>query len=125
EAADGMEIKPNRAILAPGNRHMVLKGGKISLNDEPTVRSHRPSVDYTLNRVVDEYGMRAAALIMTGMGQDGLEAVTRLYQAGGLTLAQDEASSVVFGMNRRAIEAGVIDRVLTLEESAAVLRSFF
>jgi chemotaxis response regulator CheB len=54
-----------------------------------------------------------------------LEAVTRLYQAGGLTLAQDEASSVVFGMNRRAIEAGVIDRVLTLEESAAVLRSFF
>ncbi|HNE25159.1 MAG TPA: chemotaxis protein CheB, partial [Leptospiraceae bacterium] len=78
-----------------------------------------------LNRVVDEYGMRAAALIMTGMGQDGLEAVTRLYQAGGLTLAQDEASSVVFGMNRRAIEAGVIDRVLTLEESAAVLRSFF
>ncbi len=125
EATEGMELKPNRAILAPGNRHMSVLDGKIVLSDDPPVRSHRPSVDYTLNRVIDVFGNAVAALIMTGMGQDGLDAMTRLYRAGGLTLAQDEASSVVFGMNRRAIEAGVVDRVVTLEEAASVLRSFF
>jgi two-component system chemotaxis response regulator CheB len=79
----------------------------------------------TLLSAVDAAGRRVAGLIMTGMGRDGVEGMEALRRAGGLTLAQDEASSVVFGMNRRAIEAGVIYQVVELKNMVEVLSVYF
>lgn len=129
EAAEAMPLQAGMVYLAPGNKHMCLRGTKASasvhLTDDPPRSAHRPSVDYTLNSVVDIFGSAAAALIMTGMGRDGVEAMKRLHDLGGVTFAQDEASSVVFGMNRRAIEAGAVDRIVNLDEAWQVMAEHF
>jgi len=129
EAGDAMPLQAGTVYLAPGNKHMCLRGTKttasVHLTDDPPQSAHRPSVDYTLNSVVDMFGSTAAALIMTGMGRDGVEAMKRLHDLGGVTFAQDEASSVVFGMNRRAIEAGAVDRIVNLDEAWQVMAEHF
>jgi len=129
EAKDATALSAGNVYLAPGNRHMCLRGTKnnamLHLTDDAPVNAHRPSVDYTLGSVVDLYGGAAAALMMTGMGRDGVSAMKRLHDLGGATFAQDEASSVVFGMNRRAIEAGAVDRIVNLEEAWSVMASYF
>jgi len=129
EASDGMALSRNAAYVAPGNRHIYLSGPAdspvVRLSEDAPVFAHRPSIDYTLFNVVERYGGRAAGFIMTGMGKDGVEGILRLHRQGGLTLAQDEDSSTVFGMNRRAIEAGAVDLVVTPEAVPDVLRKFF
>ncbi len=129
EAISGMSLKPGHAYLAPGDRHMLLrKNGNeylTELSDDPPLRAHRPAIDKTLLSAVEVAGQGVAALIMTGMGRDGVEGVEALAQAGGLTLAQDEASSVVFGMNRRAIESGSIYQVVELKNVVEVLSGYF
>jgi two-component system chemotaxis response regulator CheB len=129
EAVDGAEIRPGRAFVAPGNRHMRIKRGgaglQIELDDSAPVFSHRPSIDVTFRSAEEIFGSHAAALLMTGMGRDGVDGMLRIRASGGLTLAQDEASSVVFGMNRRAIEAGAAERVVELKNVVAVLQAYF
>lgn len=129
EAKDGMEIRPGNVYLAPGNFHMSAEGmldpHRISIKQTPPVNGHRPSVDVLFNSVTNLYGDGAVALIMTGMGWDGARGIKGIMENGGYTIAQDEQSSVVFGMNRRAIEMGGINRVVPLKNVVDVLLSCF
>ncbi len=129
EAEEGMNAIAGSVFVAPGNKHMLLKKeGEnliIRLSDAPPRHAHRPSIDATLESVKEALGGRAAAIIMTGMGWDGAQGMKDIYGEGGYTLAQDEDSSVVFGMNRRAIELGGVVKVLSLAEIAPALNGFF
>ncbi|MBE7438339.1 MAG: chemotaxis-specific protein-glutamate methyltransferase CheB [Spirochaetales bacterium] len=118
EARDGLRLSAGQAYLAQGGFHLALSGHaddcQLRISDAPPLHSHRPSIDFTIYDAVSIYGGRIMGLIMTGMGRDGVDGMGMIYGAGGLTLAQDEPSSVIYGMNRRAVEAGVIDQVLAL-----------
>jgi two-component system chemotaxis response regulator CheB len=122
EAEEGDLILPGRVFIAPGNRHIKIEkkplGTMISLNEEKAVNGHRPSAGVLFNTVAQNYGNRAMGVIMTGMGKDGAAEIGEIYKAGGYTIAQDEESSIVFGMPRVAIENGFIRKVLPLDEMA-------
>lgn len=119
EAQSGDLLLAGRAVICPGNRHMRVRrmpmGDVVVLSDEPPVKGHRPSADVLFRSVAQEFGSRALALIMTGMGEDGADAIGAVKAAGGLAVAQDEASSVVFGMPKVAIERGNVNRVVSLD----------
>jgi two-component system chemotaxis response regulator CheB len=125
EAADGDRVLEGRALIAPGNRHLMLRrnGGHyaVALSDGPPVSRHRPSVDVLFRSVAMAAGPNAVGAILTGMGDDGASGLLEMRQAGAATLAQDEASSVVFGMPKEAIERGAADEVVPLDEMAAAL----
>ena len=118
EAVPGDAVLPGRALVAPGNRHMLLcrHGQKYSVDvvDGPLVSRHRPSVDVLFRSVAHAAGANAVGVILTGMGDDGAAGLMEMRQAGASTLAQDEASCVVFGMPQEAIERGAVDDVLPL-----------
>ena len=119
EARDGDRARPGLVLVAPGDRHLALADtGAVRLEDGPEINGCRPAADVTLRAAARVFGRRAAGLIMTGMGRDGAEGLAAIRAAGGPTLAQDRASSVIWGMPRAAIEAGVVDEVLPLEELA-------
>ncbi len=125
EAADGDAVLAGLALVAPGGHHMVLvrRDGKLAVQltrSEP-VRGHRPSADVLFRSIAEVSGSKSIGLILTGMGEDGADGVTAIREAGGHTVAQDEASSVVYGMPRAAIERGGIDRILPLSEMASYL----
>ena len=118
EATDRQKLLPGHAYVAPGNWHLSVKRtGKAFearvAQGEP-VNRHRPSVDVLFDSVATAAGEGATAVILTGMGGDGAAGMRRIKAAGGHTLAQDEASCVVFGMPKTAIEAGCVDRVVPL-----------
>ncbi len=128
EAVDGEPLLPGRVLIAPGGRHMQLKqrsdGYWVSVRDGPAVNRHKPSVDVLFRSVAQLAGPRSVGVIMTGMGNDGVRGLLEMRQAGALTAAQDEASSVVFGMPKEAIAAGAALEILPLDEIAAfILRS--
>ena len=100
---------------------MVLRGGRLRLLRTPERHSCRPSVDVLFESIAQELGNAVAACLLTGMGKDGAAGLLEIKRAGGLTLAQDEASSVVFGMPREAILLGAADRILALDEFAPAL----
>ncbi len=129
EAGEGSELRPGTVFIAPGDRHVELSGGigacHLRLSDAPAVFSHKPSIDVTIQSAVQLFGERMIAVLMTGMGRDGVAGMKAVRDRGGLTLAQDEESSVVFGMNRRAIEEGGVDLVVPLGDIAGVLQQFF
>ncbi len=130
EAADGDSIIPGRALIAPGNRHLLLKrsGARyfVEVKDGPLVNRHRPSVDVLFRTAARYAGKNAIGVIMTGMGDDGARGLKEMKDAGAFTIAQDEASCVVFGMPKEAIRLGGVDRVLPLEEIAqAVMRDYY
>jgi two-component system chemotaxis response regulator CheB len=122
EAADGDRVRPGHVLLAPGNRHARLARTTgtlvVRLGEDPPVNRHRPSVDVLFDSCADVAGAAAVGVIMTGMGDDGARGLLRMRRAGAMTLAQDESSSVVFGMPRAAIEMGAVDRVLPLSALA-------
>ena len=127
EAADGDRILDGRALIAPGNRHLLLKrtGGHyaVEVTDGPLVSRHRPSVDVLFRSVAVAAGPNAVGVILTGMGDDGASGLLEMRQAGAATLAQDEDSCVVYGMPREAVERGAVDEVVSLEQMApAMLR---
>jgi two-component system, chemotaxis family, protein-glutamate methylesterase/glutaminase len=103
-----------RVVVAPGDRHMVVRSGCLRLTRDPERHSCRPSVDVLFESVAAEYGPSAAACLLTGMGRDGALGLLKIRQAGGLTIAQDEASSVVYGMPREAAILGAAAHVLPL-----------
>jgi two-component system chemotaxis response regulator CheB len=123
EAADGDTVLRGRVLIAPGNRHMMLQrsGARylVAVKDGPLVSRHRPSVDVLFRSAAQVAGRNAVGIIMTGMGDDGAHGLLEMRQAGAFTVAQDEATSVVFGMPKEAIALGAAERVLPLDRLAA------
>ncbi|HTP24709.1 MAG TPA: CheB methylesterase domain-containing protein [Anaeromyxobacteraceae bacterium] len=115
-AAEGDPLLPGRVLVAPSGRHLAVCRGAVHLCDEPPVEAFRPSATRLFASAASSYGPRACGVILTGMGRDGAEGLRELRDAGALTLAQDESTSIVFGMPKAAIELGAVDRVLPLEE---------
>jgi two-component system chemotaxis response regulator CheB len=109
-------------ILAPPDRHLVVHQGKLWLNADPEVHSCRPSVDVLFASLACEFGADVVSVLLTGMGRDGARGLLTVRSAGGTTIAQDEATSVVFGMPREAILLGAAQRVLPLPEIGPALR---
>ncbi|MCX7934152.1 MAG: chemotaxis response regulator protein-glutamate methylesterase [Planctomycetota bacterium] len=125
EAEDGDSVTPGRALIAPGNRHMLVRrsGARyyVEVRDGPLVSRHRPSVDVLFKSVAAHVGPNAVAAILTGMGADGADGLKAMREAGAHTIAQDEASCVVFGMPKEAILRGGAAEVRPLREIAAAL----
>ncbi len=119
EAANGDLLLPGTVLVAPGAFHLTVSraGGapRAAVDTGEPVSGHRPSVDVLIRSVADAYGARALGLIMTGMGRDGADALRELRRRGGRVLAQDQDSSVIYGMNREVIQNGDADEVLPLE----------
>jgi len=119
EAADGDRVLAGRALIAPGGRHMLLKRSgaqyHVEVSDGPLVNRHRPSVDALFLSVAKHAGRNALGVIMTGMGDDGARGLHAMHEAGARTIAQDEASCVVFGMPKEAIKLGGVDKVVSLQ----------
>ena len=122
EAADAERLQPGRAYVAPGNWHLSIRrqgaGFESRVAQSAPVNRHRPSVDVLFDSVAEAAGAGATAVILTGMGGDGAAGMRRIKAAGGHTLAQDEATCVVFGMPRSAIELGCVDRIAPLSALA-------
>jgi two-component system, chemotaxis family, protein-glutamate methylesterase/glutaminase len=125
EAAEGDIVQPGRVLIAPGNRHMTVEkralAAVIRLNDNPAVNGHRPSADVLFESVGAQYGNRAMAVIMTGMGRDGAQRIGDIYREGGITLGQDEDSSIVYGMPKVAWENGFVRQQLPLSRMAEAI----
>jgi two-component system chemotaxis response regulator CheB len=122
EAADNDTVMRGRALIAPGNRHTLLKrsGARyyVEIKDGPLVSRHRPSVDVLFRSAARYAGKNAVGVIMTGMGDDGASGMKEMKDAGAVTIAQDEATCIVFGMPNEAIKRGGADRVLPLDAIA-------
>jgi two-component system, chemotaxis family, protein-glutamate methylesterase/glutaminase len=125
EAADGDLLTAGRALVAPGNLHMILRkysdGYRVQVKDGPQVCYQRPSVDVMFASVAEAAGSHATGVILTGMGSDGANGLLRMKRAGARTIAQDEATCVVFGMPKEAIRLGAADRVLPLSSIPAAI----
>jgi two-component system chemotaxis response regulator CheB len=127
EALNNDTVLRGRALIAPGNFHLLLKrsGARyfVEVREGPLVSRHRPSVDVLFRSSARYAGPNAVGVIMTGMGDDGARGMKEMKEMGAFTIAQDEATSVVFGMPQEAIKRGAVDKVLPLEQIAAkVLR---
>jgi two-component system, chemotaxis family, protein-glutamate methylesterase/glutaminase len=122
EAQDGLVVKPGGVYLAQGGLHMVLRRNgetiEIGLSDAPPENHSRPAVDVFLRSAAAVYGPSLVAAIMTGMLNDGANGIRAVKRAGGFVIAQDQATSVIWGMPRAAIETGVVDMVLPLNQVA-------
>ncbi|HVI90159.1 MAG TPA: chemotaxis response regulator protein-glutamate methylesterase [Dongiaceae bacterium] len=118
EAADGDVVRRGRVLIAPGNHHMLLQrsGAQyyVSIKDGPLVSRHRPSVDVLFRSAAKYAAGNAVGVIMTGMGDDGAHGMREMKDAGAYTIAQDEATSVVFGMPKEAIARGAVDKIIPL-----------
>jgi two-component system chemotaxis response regulator CheB len=122
EAQSGDSVVPGVALVAPGNRHMLVKrsGARyvVEVKDGPRVNRHRPSVDVTFRSVARAAGRSAVGILLTGMGGDGAQGLLAMREAGGRTLAQDEATCVVYGMPKVALDLGAVESVLPIERIA-------
>lgn len=120
EAEDGDALYPGRALVAPGDLHMLLRatgaGYRVTVKTGPRVCYQRPSVDVMFSSVAASAGAHAVGVLLTGMGSDGAQGLLKMRQAGARTIAQDESTCVVFGMPREAIRAGAAGRVVALPD---------
>ena len=127
EAADGDRIIDGRALIAPGNRHMLVQRDgaeyRVALNDGPLVSRHKPSVDVLFRSVAQSAGSNAIGVILTGMGNDGSTGLLEMRTAGAITFAQDEASCAVFGMPREAIVCGAVQSIHSLSAMGGAILS--
>lgn len=119
EAKEGDSVLNGKALIAPGNFHMLLKrvGAKyiVQIKNGPLVHHQRPAVDVLFNSVAQHAGANAIGVILTGMGADGSQGLLKMKEAGAKTIAQDEATCVVFGMPKEAIKIGAVDRVVPID----------
>ena len=117
-AKDGQLVSATcgRVTMAPPDSHLVVRGGRLRLTNDPERHSCRPAVDVLFESLAAECGASTAAYLLTGMGRDGAAGLLKIRQAGGLTTAQDEVSSVVYGMPREAVLLGGAERVLPLAD---------
>ena len=122
EAVDGDPVLRGHVLIAPGDKHMLLQrqGARyhVSVREGPLVSRHRPSVDVLFRSAATAAGSNAMGVILTGMGDDGARGLEEMHKAGAYTVAQDEATSVVFGMPKEAIARGCVDRVVPLDQVA-------
>jgi len=122
EAVNGDSILRGLALIAPGNKHMLVKrsGAKyyVEVIDGPLVNRHRPAVDVLFRSTAQYAGSNAIGIIMTGMGDDGAKGLLEMKEAGAFTIAQDEKTCVVFGMPKEAIKLNAVDKVLPLDQIA-------
>ena len=120
EAKGGERVVPGHAYLAPGAQHLKLvRSGadyRIELDDGPRVSGHKPSVDVMFQSVAEAVGANALAVILTGMGKDGALGIRSIAEQGGYTIAQDEETSLIFGMPQEAIKTGAVKKVLPLDK---------
>lgn len=122
EAQTGDLLSPGTALVAPGGQHLVLdRAGRVQLRADPPVHGVRPAADPTLVSAAQCFGPRAIGVVLTGMGRDGAKGLAAVKASGGATLAQDKASSLVYGMPKAAVELGVVDTVSPLDRIAAVI----
>ena len=125
EAENRDKIIKGHALLAPGNKHILIKhnGSEsyVEVKDGPLVNRHRPSVDVLFRSAARYVGKNAVGIILTGMGDDGAKGILEMKQAGAKTIAQDEKSCVVFGMPKEAIKLGGVDQVVALEKIPKVI----
>jgi two-component system chemotaxis response regulator CheB len=125
EAEEGDLLKTGRILICPGNYHIEVEkrrlAGVVRLNQKDTVNGHRPSADVLFASVAEQYGGRSIALIMTGMGRDGAREIGSIHRKGGITIGQDAASSIVYGMPRVAAEMGHVQHIVALEDIAETL----
>jgi two-component system chemotaxis response regulator CheB len=128
EAEHGDLITPGKIVIAPGNRHLELRrsGARFTafIQDEAPVGRHRPSVDVLFASVAEHAGRNALGILLTGMGEDGARGLLQMRQSGASTIAQDEQSSVVFGMPKAAIDRGAAQQVLPLDRMANAVAAF-
>jgi two-component system chemotaxis response regulator CheB len=128
EAANNDTVIPGRVLIAPGNRHMLLKrsGARyyVEIKDGPLVNRHRPAVDVLFRSTAQYAGANSIGVIMTGMGDDGARGLLEMKEAGARTLAQDEKSCVVFGMPKEAIKLGAVEKVSPLDKMAQQVIAF-
>ena len=126
EAEQGDEIKNGLALIAPGDYHMTVEektimGKKkryVSLNKKPKIHGVRPAVDITFSTAADIFQKNLVAVLLTGMGRDGAQAMGTIKAKGGRTIAQDEQTSIIFGMPKAAIDLGVVDKILPIDKIA-------
>lgn len=122
EAEDNDTVIRGRALIAPGNRHTLLKrsGARyyVQIKDGPLVSRHRPSVDVLFRSTARYAGSNAVGVIMTGMGDDGAKGMLEMKEAGAFNIAQDKETSIVFGMPQEAIKLGCVDKIYPLEKIA-------
>lgn len=127
EAEDGDKVLRGMALVAPGDRHMILRasaqGYFVEINDGPSVNRHRPSVDVLFRSVALVAGKNAVGILLTGMGADGAQGLLEMKEAGAHTIAQDEKSSTVFGMPREAIKLGAAVEVKNLQQIAMHIKN--
>jgi two-component system, chemotaxis family, protein-glutamate methylesterase/glutaminase len=127
EAEEGDLVVPDHVLIAPGGRHMLLAGSppwvRIALSDDPPVSGHRPSIDVLFQSAARVYQSAVIGLLMTGMGRDGVEGCKAILAAGGLTVGQDEETSVVYGMNKAAFLEGAVKAQFALDELPEILRN--
>ena len=120
EAEDGDKLAPGCGFIAPGNLHLSIEGKtgnrKIRIYDGDKVTGHKPSIDVLFHSVAETAGKDSIGVIMTGMGKDGAEGIMKIKEKGGYTFAQDEKTSVVYGMNRVAVQLGAINEIVPLNE---------
>lgn len=128
EAAEGDPVVPDQILVAPGGRHTLISGHPprcvIAITDGPTVSGHRPSIDMLFQSAARTYGPATVGILMTGMGRDGVEGLKRILAAGGTTFGQDEATSVVYGMNKAALLEGAVQAQFPLEGLPALVERF-
>lgn len=122
EAEDGDRLTPGRILIAPGDKHILLQAdssrGHVRLSDDLPENGHRPSADVMFRSAAAVFGNRCAAFIMTGMGRDGAREIGTLYSKGAITIGQDAASCVVYGMPKVAWDAGYLHKQLSLSHMA-------
>ncbi|TAN42590.1 MAG: chemotaxis response regulator protein-glutamate methylesterase [Nitrospirae bacterium] len=125
EAANGDRVLRGTALIAPGDKHMAVKRNGamyyVEIMDGPPVNFVRPAVDVLFRSVAQHAGKNAVGVILTGMGEDGARGLKEMKEAGAYTVAQDEATSVVYGMPKKALEMGGVDRVVPLNEMAKII----
>jgi two-component system chemotaxis response regulator CheB len=128
EAKDGDRVLPGRVLIAPGGRHMAVRRDgaqyRVQVSDGPPVNRHKPSVDVLFRSVAASAGRNALGVIMTGMGDDGARGLKLMRDAGGHTIAQDEASCVVYGMPGEAVKLGAVEAEIPLTAIPSVIERF-
>ncbi|MGE3333393.1 MAG: chemotaxis-specific protein-glutamate methyltransferase CheB [Rhodospirillaceae bacterium] len=124
-AVEGQDVSEitGRVAMAPGHSHLIVKNGKLRLTKDVERHSCRPSVDVLFESLAREYGAHSAGCLLTGMGRDGAQGLLDMRKAGGLTIAQDEATSVIYGMPREAVLLGAAQHVLPVEEIGPAIAS--
>jgi two-component system chemotaxis response regulator CheB len=122
-ATDGDPLAPGTVLFAPPDRHLIVRDGRVRLVSEPPRNHCKPSVDVLFESLALDYGSRAAGCLLTGMGRDGATGLLAMRRAGSFTIAQDEATSVVYGMPREAVACGAAERVLPLHEIGRMIAS--